>query len=71
MSKKPIVDKEACIGAASCEAVCPEVFRVNDEGKAEVLAADYEALKDKIDDAIAACPVDAIHWKDGKPEVKE
>jgi len=31
------VDKDLCIGAASCVTVAPETFRLNDENKAYVL----------------------------------
>ena len=51
------VDKEKCIGCGSCEAMCPEVFKIVD-GKARVL----EAKTDKrcVPQAEEACPVDAI-----------
>ncbi|MFA5124918.1 MAG: ferredoxin [Patescibacteria group bacterium] len=61
---KPLVS-EACIACGTCEAVCPAVFKVVEvEGKpiATVLEADYEAEKAKIDEAIGACPVQAITW---------
>lgn len=69
--KKPVVDKDLCIGAVTCSALCPEVFRmVNDQSgdlKAEVIeGVDYEALKAKIDEAIAACPTAAIRWEESK-----
>ena len=54
---------EACIGCGTCEAICPEVFKMEDvDGKmiAKVLDADYDALKGKIDEAINACPVTSI-----------
>ncbi len=59
---KPVVN-DSCIGCGSCEAACPEVFKV-DNGKAQVLDADYEANKAKIDEAIAACPTQAITWEE-------
>lgn len=59
---KPTVN-ETCIACGTCEAICPEVFRVEEKDGtmiAVVLEADYEALKDKIEEAAAACPVQAI-----------
>lgn len=56
---KPIVN-ETCIGCGTCESICPEVFKVGDDGKAHILEADYEANKDKIQQAIDACPVNSI-----------
>lgn len=61
---KPAVS-ESCIACGTCEAICPAVFKVAEvEGKmiATVLEADYEAEKAKIDEALGACPVQAISW---------
>ena len=59
---KPIVS-DACIACGTCEAICPEVFKVEDkDGKmiSVVQETDYEANREKIDEAISACPVQAI-----------
>jgi len=59
---KPVIN-DSCIACGTCEAICPEVFKVAEvDGKmiSTVLEADYAALESKIDDAIAACPVQAI-----------
>lgn len=59
---KPAVN-DSCIACGTCEAVCPEVFKVSEiDGRmmAHVQEADYEALSAKIDEAIGACPVQAI-----------
>lgn len=57
---KPIVNQETCIGCGSCESICPAVFKINNEGKAEVLEADFQANKDCIKESIDICPVQAI-----------
>lgn len=57
---KPIVNEESCIGCGTCQAICPEVFEVQGDSKSHVLEADYDALKDKIEESITACPVQAI-----------
>ena len=48
------VDKETCIGCGSCVALCPDVFQLDQNSKAEVISsasakasADAEALADK------------------------
>ncbi|OQA36979.1 MAG: Ferredoxin-1 [Parcubacteria group bacterium ADurb.Bin326] len=59
---KPVIN-DSCIACGTCEGLCPEVFKVAEvDGKmiATVLEADYAALESKIDEAIAACPVQAI-----------
>ena len=63
---KPKVN-ETCIGCGSCEAQCPNVFKVAEvNGKmiATVLETDYASAKECIDGAIAGCPVQAISWEE-------
>jgi len=71
--KKLVVDQEKCIGCGTCVALCPEVFKLNDEGKAEVKlpASNFQPptfssqLQDKVNEAIDSCPVEAIGWQNG------
>lgn len=58
---KPVVDEDLCIGCGNCEDVCPEVFRLMDDGFAHVIAENpgpelYGCTRDAQD----ACPVAAI-----------
>lgn len=54
---------ETCIGCSACVAISPDVFELNDEGLSEVVEREsYDWLD--VDDSIAACPVDAISWRD-------
>lgn len=55
------VDKDACIGCGACAASCEEVFKMNDEGFAEVTMSDIpeSLIKDAID-AMENCPTGAI-----------
>jgi ferredoxin len=58
---KGYVDKDICIGCGLCEEICPDVFSMDDDGKA--IAADGEIPEDLIDlakDAESQCPVEAI-----------
>ena len=51
------VDKKTCIGCGACVQTCPEVFEMEDSGKAKVKAQkDLPCVKN----AIEECPVDAI-----------
>lgn len=59
MKVKVIEDK--CIGCGQCEAVCPDVFQIGDEGFAEVITNEYkEEIIDDIEMAASGCPTDAI-----------
>jgi ferredoxin len=58
---KAIVDKDTCIGCGLCPAICPEVYQMEDDGKA--VASDDEIsenLKSSAQEAAEQCPVDAI-----------
>ena len=53
---------ETCIWCSACVAISSDVFELNEEGKSVVKQCEsYEWLE--VDDAIMACPVDAISWK--------
>ncbi|MGI6721023.1 MAG: ferredoxin [Anaerovoracaceae bacterium] len=55
------VVNDSCIGCGVCEATCPEVFSMNDDGVA--VAIDSDVPDDKLDSAKEAqdgCPVGAI-----------
>ena len=54
---------ETCIGCSACVAISGDVFELNDEWKSVVRQCDSYEWKE-VDDAILACPVDAISWKE-------
>ena len=54
------VDKDACIGCGFCASVCPEVFVLNENEKAEATAEPTPGTEDAVQDAISGCPVGAI-----------
>ena len=57
---KPKVDEAVCIGCGSCEAVCPKVFKLAEDGKAKVLDVNYQENAACIKEAIEICPVQCI-----------
>lgn len=61
--KVPYVN-ESCIGCSACVAICGDVFDLDDDGKAFAKEGMDSSNADGIDDAISACPVNAIHYKD-------
>ncbi len=72
MALKVKVDRELCIGAASCVAVAPNAFDLDSEGKAVIKKKDgsqtsdfvnYQDINDNeanILNAAKSCPVNAI-----------
>jgi len=59
MKFKVEVDKSKCIGCGSCAAICPKVFNMSAEGKAEVIIKEIEGLG-CAKTAEEGCPVKAI-----------
>lgn len=53
------VDRDLCIGSGDCVATEPDVFLLDDEGKAVVLDPDAVATDDIVE-AARNCPVTAI-----------
>lgn len=58
---KPIVDTDLCIGCGNCEDLCPEVFRLDDDGLSRVIMeSPGPELYGCVRDAEGQCPVSAI-----------
>lgn len=53
------VDRDLCIGSGDCVATQPDVFELDDEGKAVVLDVDVAPIDDIVE-AARNCPVTAI-----------
>jgi ferredoxin len=62
MSRNLFVDQDVCISCNLCADTVPDVFRMNDQGVAEVFDP-RGASEDLIQEAIDACPVACIHWE--------
>jgi ferredoxin len=50
-----MVDRDLCIGAASCIAVYPEIFELDEENKAVILRKDGVKISDKTDVSLLSC----------------
>lgn len=57
---KPVVDKELCISCGNCIEICPEVFKFDDDEKADVIDPKGCGSKCDCDEAAASCPTNAI-----------
>lgn len=58
------IDRNLCIGAASCVAVAPKMFALDNEAKAIMLPTSNEEPLQSALDAAKSCPVAAIAIKD-------
>ncbi|MGC8708628.1 MAG: ferredoxin, partial [Athalassotoga sp.] len=56
-----VVDEDACIGCGVCESLCPDVFKLGEDGKAHVIADDCSS--GCCEDAKDSCPTGAISLK--------
>ena len=58
---KATIDREGCISCGLCASICPDVFRMSDDGRAEVCAAPVpESAEDAAAEARDNCPVSVI-----------
>lgn len=54
------INREGCIGCGICADTCPEVFRMDDDNKAEAYAAITPDVVDAANEAAESCPVSVI-----------
>ena len=58
------VNKDLCIGCGACQAVCSEVFEIEDDGLAHAKVDKVnDEVKDDAIDAMEGCPTGAISEK--------
>lgn len=62
MKKVPVIDLGDCRDCDACLAICPAVFRKNDDTGLVEVADLPEYPEDQVDEAIAVCPEDCIAW---------
>ncbi len=51
---------EGCIGCGLCAGTCPEVFRMKDDGTAEVYSQPEESQEAVTEECAEGCPVSVI-----------
>lgn len=54
------VDRDLCIGAATCVAIAPKAFALDDQAKAIILPTYNDESDEAILDAARGCPTAAI-----------
>ncbi|HHW30579.1 MAG TPA: ferredoxin [Clostridiaceae bacterium] len=58
---KASIDRDGCISCGLCASTCPEVFRMADDGLAEVYVDEVPAeVEDSAKEAAESCPVSVI-----------
>jgi ferredoxin len=58
---KASLDREGCIACGLCPTICPEVFRMADDGFAEVYNEDVPVeVEEQAVEAQESCPVSVI-----------
>ena len=58
---KAIIDREGCIACGVCPDTCPEVFRMAEDGLAEVYVDEIpKEAEDSANEAEDSCPVSVI-----------
>ncbi|BDF57534.1 ferredoxin [Christensenellaceae bacterium] len=58
------INRDGCIGCGVCESICPEVFRMAEDGLAEVYADVTPELESSVREAADSCPVGVIEVED-------
>ncbi len=59
---KATIDRSGCIGCGLCPSICPEVFRMADDGLAETIVEEVPSgAADTAQEAADSCPVSVIH----------
>ena len=53
------LDRDGCIGCGVCTEVCPDVFRLADDGLSEVIGSP-DGNEDAVKEAAESCPVEVI-----------
>ncbi len=57
---KAVIDRSGCIGCGACAGTCPEVFRMAEDGLAEVYAQPVKANEASAKEAESSCPASVI-----------
>ena len=58
--KKVVIDQEKCIGCNTCPLIDPDTFELNQQSFKAQVKKQPDEITDKIQSAVASCPVGAI-----------
>lgn len=57
------IDRDDCIGCGVCAQICPDVFRIADDGLSELIAS-ADGFEEQVREAADSCPVEVIHTEE-------
>ena len=63
MAKEVVIDRDECTSCGQCSDDLPDVFAMDDDDIAVVVAG-HAGSEDDIQEEIDACPGECILWKD-------
>jgi len=63
------IDRTLCIGSGSCVALAPEVFEIDEQNLVSFPENPPDIDPDRLKEACAICPVDALRVYDGDKQI--
>ena len=63
------IDRTLCIGSGSCVGLAAEIFRVNEQNLVRFQDETPDINPERLKEACAVCPVDALQVYDGDEQV--
>ena len=61
---KATIDRDGCVSCGLCAEICPQVFAIDDDGRAKVIAQPQRGNVHEAREAEASCPVQVISVED-------
>lgn len=57
------IDRDGCIGCGVCAEICPDVFRIAEDGLSEIISKP-DGSEEAVKAAEKSCPVEVIHTEE-------
>jgi ferredoxin len=63
MSRRVCIDSEECVGCGTCQDICSEVFKINEETEKSEVIKPEGGSEELIEEAMGECPMSCIYWE--------
>jgi len=63
------IDRSLCIGSGSCLGLAPEIFEIDEQNLVRFREETPDIDAERLKEACAVCPVDALRVRDGTEQV--